>query len=141
VELDASWNCRPALVPFGRHVPVTSWRDSATPRRRTTSIGLANAALSLATQMLENHGEFYPYGVALDGSGEARMVAGDPGQGERPASVDVLATLVAGLRTERDALRAIALVSVNVIGVVALVGAPYEPIAEWWSDPGLTTSD
>src|SRR5690606_29817717 len=44
-------------------------------------------------------------------SGEARMVAADPGEGERPASLDVLRALAQGLRTQRDGLRAVALVS------------------------------
>ena len=61
--------------------------------------------------MLEEHGEFFPYGVALDACGEARMVAGEPGQGEQPASLDVLLTLVEGLRAERKSLRAVALIS------------------------------
>jgi len=90
---------------------VTSWRDSATPEAQDDLDGLVNAALPFATQLLEEHGEFFPYGVALDASGEARMVAGDPGQGEQPASLDVLATLVSGLRDQRDSLRAVALVS------------------------------
>jgi hypothetical protein len=39
------------------------------------------------------------------------MVAGDPGQGEQPAGLDVLATLVEGLRQQRGSLRAVAIVS------------------------------
>jgi hypothetical protein len=61
--------------------------------------------------MLDQHGEFFPYCVALESSGEARMIAGDPGQGERPPSTEVLATLVQGLRRERELLRAVAVVS------------------------------
>jgi hypothetical protein len=90
---------------------VTSWRDAATADAQNDLDGLVNAALPFATQMLESHGEFFPFGVALDGSGATRMVAGDPGHGEQPASADVLSTLVAGLRNQRDDLRAVALVS------------------------------
>jgi hypothetical protein len=90
---------------------VASWRDSATEQAQDDLDGLVNVALPFARQMLEEHGEFFPYGVAIDESGEARMVAADPAQGEQPASVEVLATLVAGLRSERESLRAVALVS------------------------------
>jgi hypothetical protein len=90
---------------------MTSWRDTATPQAQDDLDGLLNAALPFAQQMLDEHGEFFPYGVALDEAGDQRMLAGDPGQGEQPASLDVLATLVEGLRLERASLRAVALVS------------------------------
>lgn len=72
---------------------------------------LLNASVPFAQQMLDKHGEFFPYGVAIDSSGETRLVAGDPDQGEQPKSVDVLQTLVKGLRAQRDELRAAAMVS------------------------------
>ena len=90
---------------------VTSWRDNATLEVQNDLDGLVNASLPFATRMLEEHGEFFPYAIALDDSGERRMVASDPGKGDRPASTDVLSMLVVGLRGERDALRAVALVS------------------------------
>jgi hypothetical protein len=90
---------------------VSSWRDSASKQAQDDLDGLVNAALPFATQQLDKHGEFFPYGVALNGSGETRMVAGDPGHGERPESVAVLATMVDGLRQERETLRAVALVA------------------------------
>ena len=55
---------------------VTSWRDSATPEAQDDLDGLVNEALPFATQMLEQHGEFFPYAVALHSSGESRLVAG-----------------------------------------------------------------
>jgi hypothetical protein len=88
-----------------------SWRDEASPEAQDDLEGLLDAALPFAQQMLEKHGEFFPYAVALDEAGEVRMVAADPGLGERPLSTDVLDTLVAGLREERDRLRAAGLVS------------------------------
>lgn|SRR5690606_39076846 len=90
---------------------MTSWRDGASEQAQDDLDGLVGAALPFAQQMLEQHGEFFPYAVALDESGEARMVAADPGMGEQPASLDVLAALASGLRSERDGLRAVALVS------------------------------
>jgi hypothetical protein len=47
--------------------------------------------------------------VALDGA--TRIIAGDPGQGEHPASTDVIATMLEGLTLTRDDLRAIAIVA------------------------------
>lgn len=91
--------------------PMASWRDSASQLAQDDLDGLLNSALPFAQQMLDERGEFFPYGVALSAAGEARMVAGDPGQGEHPRSQDVLRTIVEGLRRERDNLRAVALVA------------------------------
>jgi hypothetical protein len=90
---------------------MSSWRDSASQQAQDDLDGLVNAALPFATQQLDTHGEFFPFGVALSDGGESRVVAGDPGQGDRPPSTAVLATIVEGLRGERDALRAVALVA------------------------------
>ena len=90
---------------------MTSWRDDASQQAQDDLDGLVGAALPFAEQMLDQHGEFFPYAVALDHAGEARMVGADPGGGEQPASADVLATLTEGLREQRDGLRAVALVS------------------------------
>lgn len=61
-----------------------SWRDDASQQVQDDLDGHLDAALPFATQMLDDHGEFFPYGVALDSAGSERMIAGDPGQGERP---------------------------------------------------------
>ena len=90
---------------------MTSWRDGASPQAQDDLDGLLDAALPFAQQQIETHGEFFPYGVALDADGTQRMVAGDPDGTEQPASLDVLAVLWDGLRSQRDQLRAIAVVS------------------------------
>jgi hypothetical protein len=90
---------------------VESWRDSASQQAQDDLDGLVNAALPFATEQLDKHGEFFPYGVTLNDAGETHMVAGDPGEGEHPASAAVLATMVEGLRGERADLRAVALVA------------------------------
>jgi len=90
---------------------MTSWRDGASQQAQDDLDGLVGAALPFAEQMLDQHGEFFPYAVALDEVGEARMVAADPDSGEQPASLDVIATLVEGLQGERETLRAVAIVS------------------------------
>jgi hypothetical protein len=90
---------------------MTSWRDTASQLAQDDLDGLVNAALPFATEQLDRHGEFYPYGVSLGFEGDQRMVAGDPGHGERPTSAAVLSTLVEGLRRDRESLRAVALVA------------------------------
>lgn len=88
-----------------------SWRDSTSEQAQADLDALLNAALPFAEEMLGKHGEFFPYAVAIDGDGEAKMVGANPGLGERPASTEVLAMLVDGLRQQRDGLRAVGLVS------------------------------
>lgn len=61
--------------------------------------------------MLADHGEFVPFAVALDTSGETRTVMGDPGSGERASRDEVLDVLIAGQRSDRNTLRAVALVA------------------------------
>jgi hypothetical protein len=90
---------------------MTSWRDSASIGTQADLDGLVDSCLRFATQMLDAHGEFYPFGASVSPNGEVSMIGGDPGQGERPASADVLSTMVAGLRRDRDTVRAVAVVA------------------------------
>lgn len=90
---------------------MDSWRDAASPQAQDDLDGLLDAALAPAHRMLADHGEFVPFAVALDTSGETGTVMGDPGSGERPSSDEVLDVLIAGLRSDRNALRAVALVA------------------------------
>jgi len=60
--------------------------------------------------MLDERGEFFPYAVGLDASNDVRMIAAEPDLGEAPPSEEVLALLIAGLRTGRDRLRAVGIV-------------------------------
>jgi hypothetical protein len=89
---------------------MTSWRDSASPQAQDDLDGLLNATLPVAQQMLEKHGEFYPFGAFVTASGETQLLAGDLGQ-EQPASADLLSFLVERLQQERATLRAVALCS------------------------------
>jgi len=90
---------------------VTSWRDSASKQVQDDLDGLLEACLPFAQEMLDKHGEFIPYASAITSSGETKLVAGDPGEGEQPSSAAVLQVLVEGLRAERDTMRAAAVVS------------------------------
>ena len=88
---------------------MSSWRDSATQQAQDDLDGLLSATLPLAQQMLSKNGEFYPFGATVSADGQTRLLAGDPGQGEQPASADVISLLVGGLRQHRDDLRAVAI--------------------------------
>lgn len=90
---------------------MASWRDSASPQVQDDLDGLLNAALPFAQQMLGESGEFFPFGVVLSSGGDIRMIAADTGHDDKPRSTDVLATRVRGVRVDREALRAVALVS------------------------------
>jgi hypothetical protein len=90
---------------------MTSWRDSASQQSQDDLDGLLNVTLPFAQQMLGKSGEFYPFGAAVTASGETRLMAGDPGRGEHPGSVEVLSTLLDGFRQTRADLRAVAICS------------------------------
>jgi hypothetical protein len=100
---------------------MSSWRDSASEEAQTDLDGLLNATLPFAQQMLEKNGEFIPFGASVAVGGGIAMAAGDPGQGEYPQRIDVLATLIDGSRSTRQELRAVALVAdVRVDGTDAV---------------------
>ena len=90
---------------------MASWRDHASPQAQSDLDGLMDQAFPFAKQMLARHGEFFPYAVGVSQLGEVRMFAAEPGTGEQPLSTDVLQDLREGLRSERNALRAVALTS------------------------------
>jgi hypothetical protein len=87
---------------------MPSWRDSASQQCQDDLDGLLNMTLPFAQQMLEKQGEFYPFGAVMGTGGEARLLGADPGQGEHPASVAVLATMLGGIRDHRAGYRAAA---------------------------------
>jgi hypothetical protein len=65
---------------------------------KADSEAILDAMLPLAERMLEEHGEFYPYGGAMTPDGKVISVAGDPG-GEHPASQEVIDLLQAAFRS------------------------------------------
>ena len=95
----------------GKMDRMATWRDRASQEVQDDLDGLLDASLPFAQTMLGQHGEFVPYAVTLDEHRETRMVAAEPGRGEQPASREMLKHLRAGLRSERDGLYAVALVS------------------------------
>lgn len=89
---------------------MTSWRDTASQQAQDDLDDLLSPALGFAQQQLDEHGEFYPYAVVVDSDGQQRMIAADTGS-DRPASADLITTLIATLSDERDSLRAAAIVA------------------------------
>jgi hypothetical protein len=69
---------------------------------------LLNVLLPFAQDMLAKNGEFFPFGAGIDLDGDARMLAGGT-ETERPASQDVIDTVVAGTRENRAKFRAFGL--------------------------------
>lgn len=90
---------------------MTSWRDSASQQSQADLDGLLNVTLPFAQQMLAKSGEFYPFGASVTAAGETRLIAGDPGQCEHPASAEVVSSLLNGFRQTRADLRAVAICS------------------------------
>jgi hypothetical protein len=90
--------------------PVSSWRDSASKECQSDLDALFKAALPFAQQMLAQHGEFFPYGVAMTKEGTIGMVAGYTGT-EKPLSTEVLEILYEGLRSRAEENRGAAVVS------------------------------
>ncbi|MCP3880625.1 MAG: hypothetical protein GY701_19870 [Sulfitobacter sp.] len=91
---------------------MTSWRDNASSQAQADLDSLLNTALGFAQQQLDAHGEFFPYAVAIDTAGQAEMIASRPDpDDEHPRSTDVLDTCIAALVSQRDILRAGAIVA------------------------------
>lgn len=59
---------------------------------KAESESLMNAALPFAEEMLQKHGEFFPYGQALDTKGKIISVAAANGQ-EHPPSAEIISLL------------------------------------------------
>jgi len=62
------------------------------PDAKRESEDLMNAALPLAERMLQEAGEFFPYGAALGADGKVISIAGYDGR-EKPPSADVIRLL------------------------------------------------
>ncbi|VAV94889.1 hypothetical protein MNBD_ACTINO02-2871, partial [hydrothermal vent metagenome] len=88
-----------------------SWRDSASQQTQDDLDELLNAALPAAAFLLQESGEFFPFGVEVLTDGTVRHVAANPGTGEQPDSLAVLEMLADGFRSNRDNIRAAAFVA------------------------------
>lgn len=72
---------------------VAGAQNMSTPKAECEN--LMNTALPFAEQMLQKHGEFFPYGAALKENGEIASVAGYDGR-ELPPSSDIIRLLKQG---------------------------------------------
>jgi hypothetical protein len=90
---------------------MTSWRETTSQQAQEDLDALLELTLPFAQQQLAEHGEFFPFAAAVGADGTPRLIAADPGLGERPASTDVLDQLVGGLREQAGDIRAAALVA------------------------------
>jgi hypothetical protein len=90
---------------------MTSWRETTSQQAQEDLDALLELTLPFAQQQLAEHGEFFPFAAAVGADGTPRLIAADPGLGERPTSRDVLDQLVGGLREQAGDIRAAALVA------------------------------
>jgi hypothetical protein len=90
---------------------MTSWRETSSQQAQEDLDALLELTLPFAQQQLAEHGEFFPFAAAVGADGAPRLIAADPGLGDRPASTDVLDQLVGGLREQAGDIRAAALVA------------------------------
>jgi hypothetical protein len=90
---------------------MTSWRETSSQQAQEDLDALLELTLPFAQQQLAEHGEFFPFAAAVGADGAPRLIAADPGLGERPASTDILDQLVGGLREQAGDIRAAALVA------------------------------
>jgi hypothetical protein len=77
-----------------------SWRDSASETAQIDRDGLLDLCLPFAREQLDQNGEFFPFGAVVNSEGVRSLYGAGPGAGERPASSDVHALLVDGMRRE-----------------------------------------
>ncbi|MDQ4044638.1 MAG: hypothetical protein M3173_04215 [Chloroflexota bacterium] len=91
---------------------MASWRDNASSQAQQDLDGLLDAALGFAQQQLEARGKFFPYAAAVGTDGQAEMIAARPDpDDEQPRSADVIDACVAALVSQRDYIRAGAVVA------------------------------
>jgi len=90
---------------------MTAWREHASQEAQADLDGLLDLTLPFAQQMLDQHGEFFPFAAAVSADGAPRLIGTDPGPNDRPASMEVLNQLVSGLRDQAGDLRAAALIA------------------------------
>lgn len=91
---------------------MAGWRDSAPQDVQDDLDGLLNKTLPFAEQMLRGSGEFYPFAASVALDGQVSMIMAGP-EGEEVPSIaaSMVSVLVAGLQSQKDLLRASAVVA------------------------------
>jgi hypothetical protein len=82
-------------------------QDDRPPDRRQLD-DVLDALLPFAHQLLDKHGEFFPFGAAMGRDGKVSMVAGDTGT-EHPPSDEVMELIREAMRRDRDKYVAVGL--------------------------------
>jgi hypothetical protein len=82
-------------------------QDRRPPDRRQLD-DVLDALLPFAHQLLDKHGEFFPFGAAMGRDGKVSMVAGDTGT-EHPPSDEVMELIREAMRRDRDKYVAVGL--------------------------------
>jgi len=97
---------------FRQETPnAAPWRDSASTQAQADLEGLLNAALGFAQRQLVDHGEFFPYAAAVRTDGEVELIpARHDTHDDHPRSVDLIDACVAALVSQRNHIRAGAIV-------------------------------
>jgi hypothetical protein len=90
-----------------------SWRQTTPQQVQDDLDGLLDASVSMAHDLLAEHGEFAPFGVAVTDEGEGRLLSGDPSEAVSEA---MLENMYAGARAHRDQYRAVAFTSDTRVG-------------------------
>jgi hypothetical protein len=75
-------------------------QDDRPPDRRQLD-DVLDALLPFAHQLLDKHGEFFPFGGAMGRDGKVSMVAGDTGT-DHPPSDEVMELIRAAKKRDRD---------------------------------------
>lgn len=82
-------------------------QDDRPPDRRQLD-DVLEALLPFAHQLLDKHGEFFPFGAAMGRDGKVSMVAGDTGT-KHPPSDEVLELIREAMRRDREKYVAVGL--------------------------------
>ena len=72
---------------------MASWRDSASQQTQEDLDDLLGSTLDLAQHQLRTRGEFYPFAMTVNTSGERETVAVDI-PNDHPMSSEVITTLI-----------------------------------------------
>ncbi|MGI8522153.1 MAG: hypothetical protein ACR2K3_02415 [Nocardioides sp.] len=83
---------------------MTSWRATTPEPVQADLDALVREGLEMARAMLEQSGEFYPFAVVVDDTGEIRLAAADAPDTDLPQSADVLEVLYAGIANDPTGL-------------------------------------
>jgi hypothetical protein len=88
-----------------------TWRDDTAGPVQEDLDALATAAFEEAERLLGRQRDFAPFAVTLRADGRQDRVAADPGPGAEAEAQVLLDGLLASVRADREALRAVGLVA------------------------------